>query len=1227
MTELPNAVAVIDSADDDDDCSSSSFAFADIPIAESVDEYSPAPIAAAAAAAADDPRQHPHPEPEDESTKSSESSSSSSSSSSKDVDVDGNYWLRVELAFSLRFLRSRATRELSSAVLTAGGGDDDDDDEENDDSRGRRGSCSSDRLRLLRENLVQLDDLLVSVEAALEEEEATGAAPSPDVDGGDAPRPRSRSRSPPIFVRLIQSYSLSRPEILALQFLILMKIQRSSCLRSLLQNTHSDSSDRPLPDDCSASLLRYACGLSQLDLSPLEDDSHPLVRDRVMESTEDDLLGSGYKFSSPDEVCRALVGGAELGAEDRLKLSGTTLLEILEEKGGEEDEGGGGATTGGDAEAGVAEGEAAKPKGPKSTMATIDKMLQKLGVGTADEDEGDVDVDGEGEGVGEGVGEGGSPDESYEEVDRDEVGPGAEGGEVALRAEADDEPMKEEDGEADEAEASSSSVPSEPLPTSAPDDREPRPYTCELEYLNDQFHLVMKRIERANHRHARELRDAAVETQPRWMRSGEGGSGKKTSVGELNAKLRLAERKVERSLELTRRGDKFYPRLEVLVGQLGLDDFEKSVVLYLCGSMISPIFKSSIANEPYHGSARKCTVGDLLLVFCDTVSEQVRARTYFYRSSKLVRKGLVRVCATYGASDLTDQELQLDRRVLDCIVGLDKESTEVVQGSHLYDPKVDMGTVVLPPGLKEGILNSVSNFDNFQWYRRNNPGIDEAIPYGTGLTLMFCGPSGTGKTMMANAVAAKVGKKLLLVDFPRLAQAERNGGSNDGGSSRFQSIFREAELSDAIIFFDECEMLFAKRDSGPSQVTELLTELERFDGIVFLATNRPFDLDEAMYRRISEVFEFKPPNHAERLDIWRLLTSHASVPCEEDIDWESVALRYEMTGGFIKNAVLAALLVAVGRANHPPPDGDGGGDPLVTESDIIDGCKKQMRGALQMRDFDERRVPSSGLDELIASDATREQLRGMVDLEKARGMLFGNWGFDDRMRERQGTTALFWGPPGTGRGLAAEAIGYELGKALKVVDFPQLLGRTGRANPTAVRDVFKEARLMDAVLVLSGLSVGRAADAASPGSADDSKLLNLAVREMTRFPGVVLMVVDTEDSLDFFVSRLERGLLDGIKFVVQFDLPDVRNREHLWRRHLPPSVPGRDGINFRSLAKQSERLNCAQIANVVYRAAASAALRPQAERRVTMEDFRAAISDERRRGETAVDRWAKSQYV
>ena len=191
------------------------------------------------------------------------------------------------------------------------------------------------------------------------------------------------------------------------------------------------------------------------------------------------------------------------------------------------------------------------------------------------------------------------------------------------------------------------------------------------------------------------------------------------------------------------------------------------------------------------------------------------------------------------------QELLLDRRVLDCIVGLDKESSEVVEGSHLYEPKVDIAQVVLPPILKQTITSAVQNFEKFCAYR-SRTSFDEALSYGVGLVLMLCGPSGTGKTMTANAVAAMMGKKLLLVNFPRLSSTgieTRRNGTNDG--SHFQSIFREAELSNAIIFFDECESIFSRRGKGGSnELTEMLTELERFEGVVFLATNRPFDLDE-----------------------------------------------------------------------------------------------------------------------------------------------------------------------------------------------------------------------------------------------------------------------------------------------------------------------------------------------------------------------------------------------
>ena len=207
------------------------------------------------------------------------------------------------------------------------------------------------------------------------------------------------------------------------------------------------------------------------------------------------------------------------------------------------------------------------------------------------------------------------------------------------------------------------------------------------------------------------------------------------------------------------------------------------------------------------------------------------------------------------------------------------------------------------------------------------------------------------------------------------------------------------------------------------------------------------------YRRINEVFQFKAPNYLERLEIWKLVTSHKSVPCDPNIDWESIALKYELTGGFIKNAVISALLDGVGRDPTAPQ---------ITESDILNGCKKQVRGALQMVDFNERVIPKEGLNSLVVSEPVMNKLSEIVSLEKARGILFGSWGFDEDMRARQGTTALFWGPSGTGRSRSAEAVGFELGKPLKVVDLPRLLsgakgehGLNGDSGAEAARTVFQ----------------------------------------------------------------------------------------------------------------------------------------------------------------------------
>ena len=138
------------------------------------------------------------------------------------------------------------------------------------------------------------------------------------------------------------------------------------------------------------------------------------------------------------------------------------------------------------------------------------------------------------------------------------------------------------------------------------------------------------------------------------------------------------------------------------------------------------------------------------------------------------------------------------------------------------------------------------------------------------------------------------------------------------------------------------------------------------------------------HRRITSSFEFKPPNHLQRERIWDTHTAKAGAPLAGEIDWSGIAIRYELAGGYIKNAVLSALLLAIAR--------DGPDDPKITQEDIVQGCAHQMRGTLKMKSFSDRIVPTAGMDMLVFPDTTRQSLADVIDLEKARGILFGQWG-------------------------------------------------------------------------------------------------------------------------------------------------------------------------------------------------------------------------------------------
>jgi hypothetical protein len=142
--------------------------------------------------------------------------------------------------------------------------------------------------------------------------------------------------------------------------------------------------------------------------------------------------------------------------------------------------------------------------------------------------------------------------------------------------------------------------------------------------------------------------------------------------------------------------------------------------------------------------------------------------------------------------------------------------------------------------------------------------------------------------------------------------------------------------------------------------------------------------------------------------------------------------RYELQGGFIKNAWLSALSIAVSRE---------GLSPTVTMEDLHAGASHQLRGRLAMAQFDRGIVPQHGLEAVVLPSEIKEKLKQIVNYSKAQAVLFGQWGFQQQHGRAQGISALFHGDPGTGKTMAAEAIGFDVGRPLMVVNCAQLMDK------------------------------------------------------------------------------------------------------------------------------------------------------------------------------------------
>ncbi|MDQ4077689.1 MAG: ATP-binding protein [Chloroflexota bacterium] len=202
-----------------------------------------------------------------------------------------------------------------------------------------------------------------------------------------------------------------------------------------------------------------------------------------------------------------------------------------------------------------------------------------------------------------------------------------------------------------------------------------------------------------------------------------------------------------------------------------------------------------------------------------------------------------------------------------------------------------------------------------------------------GVTVLFAGPPGTGKTMAAEVIARELKLDLYKIDLSTvvskyIGETEKN----------LERIFVEAESSNAILFFDEADALFGKRSEvrdshdryANIEISYLLQRMEGYDGVTILATNLRANLDEAFTRRLQFVVDFPFPEEEERLRIWRALFP-AEVPHVSDLDLPLLARRFKFAGGSIRNVIVTAAYLAAA---------DGG---VVTMAHLLHGTRRELQ--------------------------------------------------------------------------------------------------------------------------------------------------------------------------------------------------------------------------------------------------------------------------------------------
>ena len=429
-------------------------------------------------------------------------------------------------------------------------------------------------------------------------------------------------------------------------------------------------------------------------------------------------------------------------------------------------------------------------------------------------------------------------------------------------------------------------------------DTSKRVISSDNEYIDGQFKvcgLLMQKYELL-----REIKEAGSNKSPDKRKS-EGSF--KAKIHVFNAKIKEEDAIFWQDVEVSlKEGKRFI--IEEFAAYHKLDLFEKRILLFFLYLEFCRPAKNVVSKD------------EILSLFDldDSLLMRIKNARYLVYYAPLLSGNIIRLenMQFHGFSK-TEYALtpfavtQISRMLNGEAPDWDNDKTSEISKcdsvGYTKQPECTLDNVILKPDIKEKVRFFIESFKDD---RLETFGVSETIKNSKGIIFLFYGPPGTGKTMLAEAIAKEVGKAMLLVEYPKIMS--RWVGETD---KKISAAFKAAWEQKLVLVMDEADSLLYNRSYATQEhdirfVNEMLQELEKYEGIVILTTNMDNLLDQALERRVSLKVRFELPDEAMREKIWQ---SHvpSTVKFGEQIDFASLAKRYDFSGGHIKNAALNAM--------------------------------------------------------------------------------------------------------------------------------------------------------------------------------------------------------------------------------------------------------------------------------------------------------------------------------